>query len=216
MNKSNEQTTEKSTQKSQIIKVVIAVVAALGVLGLTSTFLRDTLYTGSEIQVSDLVDERAEGISFKRPSQWQVAQDPEIEIVYTEDGKVLDDADQGLLLTSENLGVDYTALEPEQQEAFAANFQEQFSDASSLEDSGCTEVSSIETKTVEQAGYDTAFMVEAECSQFTGRNVEATLKMLFASDGEDMHIGAVLAINETWDKSQEALDAVIASITPVE
>jgi len=195
-------------------KIVVAVIIGLFVLGAGGTLLRDTLFSGSSLSVSDLVDESEEGIDFKRPESWIKVDSEDADIAYTEDGKNSDDADQGLLITTESLGIDYSTLTDEQKASLGDEFEKQFSNPETLKSGNCEEIGTVTTAEEPKDGYDTSFTVDAECTKFTGRAAQARIKLVVGVAGDDLHLAVVVALSETWDKSGEALDGIIASIRP--
>jgi len=193
----------------------VAVVLAL-VVGGWFIFKDSTSTENQQIVSADLVEESESGISFKRPSQWEKvnSSDDDIDVAYTQGGESLDDSDQGMLLSSEDLGINYSELTDEQKDLISDSFQTQFSDPEALQNGSCQKIGNVVSAEKEQDGYDVGFSVEATCEEFSDKNVQATIKMFIGIKDEAIQIVGVLADNGTWEQSSEALDEILASVKP--
>ncbi len=195
-----------------IIVLVIAAVAAGGY-----TLIKDATFSGSNIAVDDLVDETYESIALKRPTGWErvVVEDDGVDIAFSEGGKTLDETDQGIILALEPLGIDYNTLTDAQKELFNSQFESQFSNPTQLQNETCITVENVKAEVVQRDGYDAAYAVEGRCTELKDRPAAtATIKMVIGVDNEDLHIMAVVALDETWEKSSEAMAAIMNSLKP--
>lgn len=200
----------------QNISIFIAILASMLIAFGGFLLFKDSTVTGSSILTSDLVDQTDSGFSFKKPKQWEKVEtnDQSVDVVYSEGGVDLNESNQGMLLSSENIDVNYNELLDSQKEIISESILEQYSDPKSLENETCQEISNISSNQKEQNGYDTAFIIEATCEKHSGRNLQATFKILIGIKGEQMQITGIVAINQTWEKSGEALNAILDSVQP--
>lgn len=197
------------------LRVLIIVVVGLVILSGGGLLLKDTLFTGSSIKVSDLVDDSAEGVSFKRPANWTKSSETSFDgAAFTEGGKPTDDADQGIMVGGASIGVSYDSLSSAQKDMLFEEFKKQFSDGSLFEDSSCKEVGSVTVTKTQQSNYSDTIRLEATCNKFTNRNIKATFKANVGLKDRDMHMLMIVAIDETWDKSGEALNEILNTFKP--
>ncbi len=209
---------ELPKQQTSAVSIILKLVAALVVLGAIAFGVLFIFNSSAAVEVTseDLVTETEGGITFKRPMQWQKIdpQDVGINYAYTENGNSLGNSNHAMLISRDDLGLNYDELTDAQKTILEESFETQFSSTESLQNGSCTEVGSISNEKREQAGYDFALIVEATCNKFENRAVEATLKLLIGIDNEKFDIVGVSAINETWEKSGAALDEILASVMP--
>ena len=208
-------TPEKPNKLRQILPRIVVALITLFLIGGGYVLLKDTLFTGSKVSESDLVSETIDDISFSRPKDWGLIEEAGFKAMYTEDQKAIEEADQAVGVLSESIGVNYDDLSAEEITQVKDYLSETYSELS-LEGDGCLESTAPTIKEMTQSNYSLAYSIEVECLKYEKRNVQATLKMVVGVRQEKMHGIAVIAINETWQKSGPALQAMLDSLTAVE
>lgn len=198
------------------LRIIIAVVVGLAVLSGAGLLLKDTLFSGSNISTSDLVEETVDGLTFKHPKQWDKIEDGDYAAAYTEGGKPLDESDQAMAVIIESLPIDVDSLDQATKDRFYDEIEKQFSDPDSLEGDGCKKVEDVKVSDAKQSNYTTSVAVEYTCTEFTGRNLVGKFKAVVGIKGRDMHVVAIGAIDKTWDKSGEALNEILNTFKPAE
>lgn len=203
----------EKTGKSKKPYIVASIAVVLAVLGIAG-FAALSLLGGGAITESDLVSDSYSGVAFQRPKQWVEAEYEEGK-AYVPEGQKVDSADQGLLVITQDVGVDYGQLNDEQKQLLSDGFKEELSKQEGLQDDGCTEVTDFSAETIEQEGYGIAFLIQATCSQFQGTETEGRLKTVYGVAGSQLHVIGVIGTSDLWDESGEALDATLQSMSPV-
>lgn len=202
-------------RKSGKLRIIIAVVIALFFFLGGGFILKDVLFTGSKITKADLVDDSADGVSFKRPKDWTKSTDSDSEAtVFTEGGKPADETDQALAVLSQAIGIKYESLTDSQRQQVFDSIEKEFSKPSTLEDDTCKEVVDIKVTKSNQPNYTDSILVEATCNKFTNRALKAKLKMMIGMKDSNMHIIGISAVDKTWDKSGDALDEILNTFKP--
>jgi len=193
--------------------LVVGVIAFIVLFGGALYLLSD-----KGLSESDLVVKTKSGVEFKVPDQWQIADndDDDVVVAYTENGEdpKSEESDQGLIIGIDSLGVDYNSLSEEQKNIVAKSFDEQFSDPSQLENDGCEKIGDIDFDEVNQNGYDVAYLLEAECLELENRDGTSIMKVLIGIDGDTMHLVAVRAVSDAWDKNGKVFDVMLDSVKP--
>jgi hypothetical protein len=203
--------------KSSKIRIIIAVIVALFFLLGGGFILKDILFTGSKISSSDLVDDTAGGVSFKRPSSWTKSPESDTSAaVFTEGGKKTDETDQAMAVLSQSIGTDYESLSDDQRQQVFEAVEEEFSKPSTLEDDTCKEIKDVKVTKASQPNYTDSILIEATCSKFTNRALQAKLKMMLGMKDDNMQIIGIFAVDKTWDKSGDALDEILNTFKPAE
>ena len=205
----------KANKKGGPMKMILMIFFALAVMAAGGYAVYALLIGGGGgIATSDLVDESISGVTFKRPSQWLKVEDDSADAAFTENGIKVDEADEGELVSTESLGVDYTTLNDEQKKILSDGFAQQFANPESLQDGNCKKVENVNTAEVARENYDTSFTIEATCTELEGSEVNAKIEMIVAIKGDQMHLMALVALQSTWDSSGDALNEILASMNP--
>ncbi len=192
------------------IKIPLIIIFSLLALSGAGIFAKDTLFTGSKIKNSDLINEKVDGVSYQRPKQWQKVEDVDFEAAFSEDGKKMDDTDQGMGVMSENIGGNYNDLPQKDKEAFETELKKGFTNTEALgKDSGCANKSKPTVNKISHANYPLAYKVEITCDKYAGRNVKGVVKAIIAIKDSNMDIVAVGAVDKTWAKSGDALNSIL-------
>jgi hypothetical protein len=192
------------------IGIIVAIIFSAG----SFTLLKDTLFSGSKIEISDLTEHTVEGVTFSHPTDWQEVEEAGYEAVYTEAGKKIGEADQALFVISEPIGGNFNDLSSEEKAQFEASLKENFSDTESLtEGSGCEEVSQSSVEKTSHKNFPLAFRIVLVCSKFTGRNVTGEFRGVLAIKDTKLDLVGITAIDKTWDKSGEALEYILANFS---
>jgi hypothetical protein len=203
--------------KAKILRLAIVAIVTLFLLAGGGYLLKDTLFTGSQIKVSDLVEDSANGVSFKRPSNWIESSDKRVgQTAYTEQGKAADETDQVLLVGSQSVGANYDNLSDADKTKFYDQVKASFGDKSAFEDDTCQEASTPEVSKVSLSNYTDGISISVTCEKFSKRNVRAQMKMVIGLKERQMSLVAVLAVDKTWDKSGDALDEILTTFKPAE
>lgn len=199
-------------------KALIAGVAGLVVILILVIVAVVFLGGSGSIAVSDLVDDSTDsGISFKRPQQWVLntsADSAAYDAVYTLEGVDFGDADQGMIVASQPLGVDFNSLNSAQKEQFESIVTEGFSDKETFDSPGCEEVGELNNVRANREEYILSYIVSATCLDFEGTGKSAVIEMFIGIAGSDMHMVVVTAFEEVWDNSADAFEAIINSVRP--
>lgn len=205
---------DKKTSKRKLFKIIGISVTTLVVLTAISVtaFLLLSGDDGSIAQ-SDLTSDSYSGVSFDRPEQW-LEKDYEEGKAFVLEGQEVDKADQGLLVLTQDIGVDYSQLNEAQQQLLSDGFKDELSKPETLEDDGCKSVADFSANTTTQEGYDVAFLVEATCTEFQDSAQEGRLKYIIGISGSQLHGLSVVGLSELWDTSEEALNTVLRSMAP--
>ncbi len=205
--------TGKSNKNKTIIIMIVLFLLVL-IVGISSYAIVFNS-NKSQISSSDLVQENDSGISFLRPSQWQKIDvvTPGIDTAYTDGGGTLENSDQGMLISSNDLGVNYNELQDSQKSQLFTTFKNQYSESKSLENGSCQEVSSVIVTESPQTNFNTSYNVTATCDKFTGRDLKATIKMLIGIKDDKIKLVGIIAKDKVWDKSGPALDEILKSVT---
>ncbi len=201
------------------LRIVVIVVVALGLLSGVGIFVKDLLFTGSSISSSDLIEETVSDTTFKHPKQWTKVEEADFNAAYTEGGQKLKESDQGMVVASEKIAVNYDSLSQEQQDQFYTQFEKSFNDKQDSlfgSDSGCQEVSDVKVAKGTQKNYTLAIDIGYTCGKFSGRNISGKFKAVLGIKGYNMSIVGIGAIDKTWDKSGAALDEILSTFKPAE
>ena len=203
--------------KTKLIRTVIMIVVALVVLSGGGLLIKDTLFTGSKISKSDLVDDTAEGVSFKRPKNWtKVDKGSHDGATYTEGGKAIDNTDQAILVNGQSFGGNYDELSDSQKTSVIDSMKESFSEADGFERESCKETTSPVVTRIQQPNYTDALQIEATCHNFANRNVSAKIKAVFALKGNNANMVTIVAVDKTWDKSGDTFDEILMTFKPAQ
>ncbi len=195
-----------SSKKFRILIVVIIAVFSFTGIGILA---KDTLFSGSNIKTSDLVEESANGVNFQRPKQWSKTEGKDYDVVFTEKGQPIDDSDQGMGVINENIGVDFETLTEDQKQQFNKALEEQFTDPNKFTGDGCDEVNKSEVNKVEHKNYPLAYKIEITCNKITGRNIKGVMVGMLGIKEKNMDIVVIVAVDKTWDKSSEAFNEIL-------
>ena len=203
--------------KAKIIRLAIVAVVALFLLAGGGYLLKDALFTGSSIKPSDLVEDSANGVAFKRPADWTESSDKRVgQTAYTEQGKAADETDQVLIVGSQSVGANYEDLSDAEKAKFYDQVKTSFGDKSAYEDETCQEASTPEVSKISLPNYTDGISISVTCEKFSKRNVRAQMKMVLGLKEKKMSIVAVLAVDKTWDKSGDVLDEILTTFKPAE
>ncbi|MCA9332330.1 hypothetical protein KDA00_00455 [Candidatus Saccharibacteria bacterium] len=199
---------ENFLKSSKLRILIVLVVILVSVTGI-GILVKDTLFSGSKITVSDLVEETSDGVKFKHPKQWSKIEDKDFDIAYTEGGKKIDDSDQGMGIISESIGVDFESLTDSQKTQLDEALKKQFADPQAFSGDGCEEITKSEINKTEHDNYPLAYRIEVDCGKYTNRNVKGKMVAILGVKGRNMDILAVVAIDKTWDKSGDAFNDIL-------
>lgn len=203
--------------KSKLVRIAIVAVVGLFLFAGGGYLVKDALFSGSQIKTSDLVDDSAENVSFKRPTDWTKASDSRPgQTAYTEQGKSTDETDQVLLVSSQSIGTNYDNLSDADKTKFYDQVKNTFADKSSFEDETCQEASTPEVSKISLPNYTDGVSISVTCEKFSKRNVRAKMKMVIGLKERRMSLVAILAVDKTWDKSGDTFDEILTSFKPAE
>lgn len=204
------------------LRILIAVVVGLGVLSGGGFILKDILFSGSSVQVKNLVAETQAGINFKRPKNWTKVDLGDANkktfgsdgAAFTEGGKSIDLADQGVIVGGSSLDFDFDTLTADEQQQAVDQFLKGYQDASVVEDETCTQVSGLKAGVVSQPNYTKTLSVEFTCDKVKNRAVKLKVKFYIAIKGKTQHFVELVAIDKTWEKSSKAFDEMLSTFKP--
>ncbi len=206
----NDSGAKKPSKFTLPVKIILGIVVALIFSAGSFTLLKDTLFSGSKIEISDLREESVDGLNFSRPKDWVEIDEPDYVGAFTEGGKPLDEADQAVLVLSQDIGGDFSELTDEEKAEFEKALKDNFANTDTLtEESSCDEVASTKVEKIQHKNFPLAYEIELVCSKFTGRNVAGEFRGVLAIKSDKLDLVSVTAIDKTWDKSGEALQYIL-------
>lgn len=198
---------KKMKGKQRIIILAAAVLAiALAVFGIMQLF--------SSSNVGPLIDDTKTGVSFKRPKNWTFTKEEDGLMYFTKDGQDISKANLGLIVSRQDLGMQFTSLSEDNKVSVKQSFTSGFSSKEAFANDECEEIKSVSSTETTQTGYDLVFRVEAECAKLKGSENGGRVKMFIGWTKNDLHVVGVVADSGTWDADAKKLDAILTSIKP--
>jgi hypothetical protein len=202
--------------KSGKLRIIIAVVVALFFFLGGGYLVKDIFFSGSSITKEALVDAEEAGVAFKHPKGWSKVEATlgSADAVYTEKGVPLKETDQSIQLVTESLPIDLDDLSDAEMAQLGKVLEKEMSDTSDYEDVGCKNPEGLTVNKATKPDYKIAYTAEVTCSGYEGRNVKLRVKVTLAAGGKEAHTLWVFALDQTWDKSGDALDEILNTFKP--
>lgn len=199
------------------LRVIIAVVVGLGVLGGAAFFAKSALLGGG-ISVKSLVQDEASDVSFKRPKNWTKTSDQGdiTGTVFTKDGKKEKESDQMLIVDSAPLGGDYDSLSTSQKQLVIDSIKKSITDDSQTSTDDKCQGSKSDVKQITQSNYSVAFSQEKTCDNYKvgDKMIKAREKIVMGLKGDKAYMVAIASSDTVWSHSEKAFDEIFNSFKP--
>lgn len=202
------------------LRIIIALVVGLGVLGGAAFFAKSALLGGG-ISIKNLVQDQANDVSFKRPKNWtktSAADTKSSETVFTEGGKAEKDSNAVLIVSSMSLGVDYDSLSTSQKQQFIDTLKKSDSedDGGTSTDDRCQSGEKATINDFRQSNYSVAISSEMTCDKLKigDKVTKAKGKAVLGIKGDKVYLISIASSDNIWNHSQKAFDEIFNTFKP--